>query len=135
MDGVPFLYNGQEVADAARHSIFGRLPINWANGETPAGRSRFAFVQKLCALRRAERALTQGELAWLDNDAPEAVLSFARKLGDGQVLAVINLTDKPVRVSVKGAGEAYTPLLSKGSQGDAQHGFELEGNAYFAGKK
>jgi len=135
LDGVPFLYNGQEVADAARHSIFGRLPIDWANGETPAGRSRFAFVQKLCALRRAERSLTQGELAWLDNDAPEAVLSFARKQGDGQVLAVINLTDKPVKVSVKGAGEAYTPLLSKGTKGDARNGLELEGNAYFVGKQ
>jgi glycosidase len=40
LDGVPFLYNGQEVADTARHSIFGRLPIDWANialVNTPGG--------------------------------------------------------------------------------------------------
>ena len=64
LDGVPFLYNGQEVADTARHSIFGRSAIDWANGDTPAGKARFAFCQELCKLRHAERALTHGKVAW-----------------------------------------------------------------------
>ena len=61
LDGVPMIYNGQEVADTARHSIFGRLPIDWASGDTPAGKARFAFCQQLCAMRHAERALTHGD--------------------------------------------------------------------------
>ncbi len=68
LDGVPFLYNGQEIADTARHSIFGRLPIDWANGDTPAGKARFAFCQQLCAIRHAERAADLRRLAWVDND-------------------------------------------------------------------
>jgi glycosidase len=98
LDGVPFLYNGQEVADTARHSIFGKTPIDWANGETAAGKARFAFVQKLCALRKAEPALTRGELTWLDTEAPEAVLAFARKFNEDRITVFINLTGKPVTV-------------------------------------
>jgi len=135
LDGVPFLYNGQEVADAARHSIFGKLPIDWANGETAAGKARFAFVQKLCAMRRSEKALTQGGLAWLDNDAPQAVVSFARALGPERVVSVINLTDTPVKVSVKGAEGAWRPLLEESAVANEQGVFELAAYGFFVGKK
>lgn len=130
LDGVPFLYNGQEVADTARHSIFGRLPIQWENGEAAAGRARFALCQRLCAMRKARKALTQGELAWLDNDQPEAILSFVRTLGNEQVLTTINLTDKPVKASVKGAGDAFKPLLAEGVKGDMRDGAVFEGHGY-----
>ncbi len=134
LDGVPFLYNGQEVADAARHSIFGRLPINWANGETSEGKARFAFCQKLCALRKTEKTLTQGELTWLDNDQPEAVLSYLRTLGGEQILTVVNLTGKPLKVTVKGSAGTFKPLLAEGAQGDAQGVFNVEVHGVFVGK-
>ncbi len=101
LDGVPFLYNGQEVADTARHSIFGRSPIDWANGQTPAGNARFAFCRKLCAMRRGERALTHGAVAWLDNDAPDAVLSYLRTLGEEQVIAIGNPKNRPGRLALQ----------------------------------
>ncbi|MFZ2643675.1 MAG: alpha-amylase family glycosyl hydrolase [Verrucomicrobiia bacterium] len=135
LDGVPFLYNGQEVADTARHSIFGRLPVDWANGETVAGRERFAFCQKLCAMRRSEPALTQGDVVWLNNDAPEAVLSFLRTHGDRQILTLINLTSGPVNVKVQGLTGAFKPLVAAGVNGDAQQGFALEARGYFVGKR
>jgi len=135
LDGVPFLYNGQEVADIARHSIFGKAPIDWANGKAEAGKARFAFCQKLCALRKSEKALTQGDVTWLDNDAPEAVLSFVRTIGDENVLTVINLTGNPVKVSVKGAGSAFKPLQSRGVRNDAQNVYSLEAYGFFVGKR
>jgi glycosidase len=135
LDGVPFLYNGQEVADAARHSIFGRAAINWANGETEAGQARFAFVQKLCAMRLSEKALTKGVLTWLDNDAPEAVLSFVRVLGNERIVIVINLSDQPVKVAVKGAEGAWKPLAEKGATHAVSGGFELAAHGYFVGNK
>lgn len=133
LDGVPFLYNGQEVADAARHSIFGKLPIDWANGETDAGRARFAFVRKLCAMRKTEKALTKGELTWLDNDAPEAILSFVRTFGGERIVTVINLTDKPVKVAVKNGDGTGEPLLANGATVGAGV-FELGAYGYFVGK-
>jgi len=136
LDGVPFLYNGQEVADTARHSIFGKMPIDWSNGETAAGQARFAFVQKLCALRRSEKTLMRGGLTWLDNDASEAVLSFARELGGVRIVAAINLTGQPVRVKVEGAGDgAFQPLLSARVSGDAPAALALEPYGYWVGKR
>ena len=136
MDGVPLIYNGQEAADTARHSIFGRAPIDWSSGKTETGLKRFAFCKKLCALRHAEPPLTRGKLVWLDNDAPPAVLSYVRILGDQQLLSVINVTGKPVTVKVdsKDVAEGMTPVLSSGANGNADGTFTLQPYGYFVGK-
>lgn len=133
LDGVPFLYNGQEVADAARHSIFGRAAIDWANGESESGRERFAFCQKLCALRRGVPELTKGETEWLDSDQPKSVLSFARVSGAGRVVALVNVSDKAVKVPVKGAG-ATKPLLARGATAGADGAFELAPHGFWLGR-
>ncbi len=142
LDGVPMLYNGQEVADTARHSIFGRMPLDWSAGETPKGKARFAFCKSLCAMRHGERALTDGSLTWLDNDAPESVLSFLRTLDDQQVLAVVNLSGKEVEVQVSLPAEAtpeLKPLLVKGAKlgatKDGKIAFTLEGCSFYVGKE
>ncbi|NLF68413.1 MAG: hypothetical protein GX575_05080 [Candidatus Anammoximicrobium sp.] len=125
LDGVPMLYNGQEVADTARHSIFGRLPIDWASGQTPAGQARFAFCKQLCAMRHAERALTQGEVVWLDNDQPATVLSLLRRAAGKEVLSVVNLSDRALKVRLAlpaGHTWSYDPLLAAGAK------TETEGN-------
>lgn len=132
LDGVPMIYNGQEVADRARHSIFGRLPVDWANGETDAGKERFAFYQKLCGMRRTEEALRKGEVVWLENDQGEAVLSFARR-GSEEVATVVNLTDRSVRVKVEMLGKCEA-ILSKGAV-VTEGTVELEGFGYFVGKR
>lgn len=121
LDGVPLLYNGQEVADTARHSIFGRAPIDWANGETLVGKSRFVFCQKLCALRHGEPSLTRGAVQWLDNDAPDAVLSYLRTFENEQVLVVVNLRDRPVQLKVQNMPTGgFNPVLRRdASVGDA----------------
>lgn len=135
LDGVPFLYNGQEVADTARHSIYARLPIDWANGGTEAGRTRFAFCRSLCAMRRSEPALTRGEVVWLDNDAPAAVLSFQRVTGSERILAVVNLSGAPVTVRLPGLTEAFRPLLAAEATSDAPGAFALGAHGYFVGRK
>jgi len=135
LDGVPFVYNGQEFADVSRNSLYAKWPIDWAAAETPAGKARFALCQKLSALRKAEPALTRGEVAWLDNDQPAAVLSFLRASGGEQILTVVNLAKAPVRVAVKGAEGAQSPLLSEGAKKDAQGVFDLAASGYFVGRR
>ncbi len=135
LDGVPFLYNGQEVADTARHSIFGRMPIDWANAKTAAGQARFAFCRRLCAMRRSRPALTRGELVWVDNDAPSAVLSYLRTSAEEKVLTVVNLTNKPVNVKLAELKETFKPLLAEGAKHDERGTFALESNGYFVGRK
>ena len=135
LDGVPFLYNGQEVADTARHSIYARLSIDWANGDTTAGKARFAFCQKLCALRTSQPALTRGDLVWLDNDAPAAVLSYIRTSGNQRILSVMNLTSNPVSVHVRGSEGTFEALLADRAKPNGNGAFSLEANGYFVGKQ
>jgi cyclomaltodextrinase / maltogenic alpha-amylase / neopullulanase len=141
LDGVPMLYNGQEVADTARHSIFGRLPIAWASGDTPTGKTRSAFCQQLCATRRAERALTHGEVVWLDNDQPDAVLSFLRRAAGEEILSVVNLSDQALKVRVtfpEPTQWSYSMLLAEGATAetdDSSFLLNLEGFGYLVAKR
>ena len=88
---------GQEIADANRHSIFGKLPIDWSKAETQAGRDRFAYVQKLIKMRREHCAFTSPELEWLTPDNPDDCAAFLRKSADETVWCVFNLTQTPKR--------------------------------------
>jgi len=141
LDGVPFVYNGQEVADTARHSIFGRSAIDWANGDTPAGKARFAFCRKLCAMRHAERALTHGEVVWLDNDQPDAVAAFLRRTADEEILSVVNLSNRAVKVRVtfrEPARWSHDTLIADGAKVEPDDGgpvVNLAGFGYLVAKR
>lgn len=95
LDGTPMLYNGQEIADASRHSIFGNLPIDWSRAESDAARERFAFLQNLIALRRAQPALTAGPASWLEPTAPEKTIAYLRGGADETIYCVVNLSAEP----------------------------------------
>jgi len=141
LDGVPFVYNGQEVADTARHSIFGRSPIDWANGDTPTGKARFAFCKKLCAMRHTERALTHGAVAWVDNDQPDSVASFLRRTPGEAVLSVVNLSNRTVKVRVafpEPTRWSYNTLIADGAKvegDDSGPMLNLEGFGYLVAKQ
>lgn len=106
MDGIPFLYNGCEIADTNKHSILGNryfgknLTINWANALTAEGKSRLNFIRTITNLRHTERALAHGEVAWLQNNASEAVVSFSRNDSRQNVATVVNTGSKPLTVTV-----------------------------------
>ncbi|MHB8903426.1 MAG: alpha-amylase family glycosyl hydrolase, partial [Thermoguttaceae bacterium] len=140
IDGVPMLYNGQEVADTARHSIFARLPIDWGYGDTPAGKARLAFCRELCRMRHAEPALTQGEVVWLDNDAPDAALSFLRQTPGQEILSVVSLSGDRQKVEVRlpePVAKSFTPLLTEEAKVEkSSHtlSLDLEGYGYYVGK-
>lgn len=141
LDGVPMIYNGQEVADTARHSIFGRLPIDWAHGETPAGQARQAFCRQLCTLRHAERALTHGTVVWLDNDQPASVLSFLRRASGAEILSVLNLSDRATQVRLtfpERTSGSWQPLIAETAKletadGDLQ--LNVDGFGYLIAKR
>ena len=141
LDGVPMIYNGQEVADTARHSIFGRSPIDWANGDTPPGKVRQAFCKKLCTMRHAERALTHGEVIWLDNDQPDSVLSFLRRTSGEEILSVLNLSNRATKVRItlpESTQWSYNTLIADGAKVESDGSapmLNLEGFGYLVAKR
>lgn len=113
MNGVPFLYNGQEVADGRRHSLFSNrftgknLVVDWARGLTPAGEGRMQLIRELVQLRRDSRALQSGEVVKVDNSTPKQVLSYLRRTPEESLLVAVNLSAAPAETefSVPGVKE------------------------------
>ena len=114
LDGVPMLYNGQEIADAAPHSIFanrdhGAWHIDWTKAGTPAAVARHCLVKRLCALRRAHPDLFDAPLVWLDTGAPEKAYAFRRDVAGGALTLVVNVTKAPLEVAVDGRRRTLPP--------------------------
>ena len=111
IDGVPFLFNGQEIAHAKRVSLFGHKDcwIDWkSDGVTEVAQDRTAKIKAWAKMRKEQRALTHGETEWIDNNMPAEVLSFKRTLeGASDVLFVGNFSDKEVKVKLAN-GSKYT---------------------------
>lgn len=127
LDGVPMLYNGQEIADSAPQSIYNRMPVNWAKGHTVEGKARRALVKRLCALRHSEKALTEGAVLWIDNVASERILSFVREAENEKIIVAINLSKIAARTGLSGD---FVPLMvSKGASLE-----ELPAYGFFIGK-
>jgi glycosidase len=140
VDGVPFLYNGQEIGDTSRHSIYARWPVRWEAAGLPKSKATLEFYRRLCQLRRGERALYSGELVWLNHDQPDAVVAFLRRTAAEEVLTVVNLSNRAVkaRVALPAGGASYRRLLSDGAKTapvDGKLTLDLLGFGYLVGKR
>ena len=63
IDGIPFIYNGEEIADNSHHCIFANrdhgknLVIDWSLALSDIGENRLEFTKSLTSLRRNNIAL------------------------------------------------------------------------------
>ncbi len=105
LDGVPFLYNGYEIADNGPHSIYGNrfygkeFLINWSRTLTSNGQERLEFVRGLCSLRHAQPALVDGDVEWIPVRA-EGVAAYLRRSPEQTLAVLVNLREKPASLSV-----------------------------------
>ena len=120
MNGVPFLYNGQEVADGRRHSLFSNrftgknLVVDWARGLTPAGEGRLRLIRNLVELRRSHPALQRGEVVKVDNSTPKQVLSYLRRTPEETLLVAVNLSSETAETAFSGPGTGKRATLPPG---------------------
>ncbi|HHY46886.1 MAG TPA: hypothetical protein GX506_06250 [Firmicutes bacterium] len=83
LDGVPLLYNGQEVGATERPSIFDPFTIDWEG--TPDAHTTRDLYRSLAHLRAGFPALRRGGLSFIDatgDRVPGAVLAFIRDAQD-----------------------------------------------------
>lgn len=105
MDGVPFLYNGYEIADNGTHSIYGNrfygknYLIRWSRALTAAGQRRLEVIRGLTSLRHANPALCEGTTKWLPTFG-DGVVAFRRQSAEQTIIAAINLRQEPVSLSL-----------------------------------
>lgn len=124
--GIPFFWNGYEVCDNAENSMFSnrfygkRSALNWSRAFTADGARRIAFVRQIHALRHQLSALTGGELEWLENDAPESLISYVRGADEEKILVLVNGKNTSVTSRLDPGMEIKEVLLSEGVQTNGQ---------------
>ena len=129
LDGIPFLYNGQEIADGAPTHWLTSSPIQWLGrsdrNDGEAAEKTLEKYKRLFAMRNKHAALTSGELQWINNSEPDSVLSFLRKKGEEEIVVILNLSNRHTHVTVElpvmdyssvenllTGGKTYFPLYS-----------------------
>jgi glycosidase len=109
LDGIPFLYNGEEIGDTTAPHQQSHVPIRWEIYHPTAQRhsglamrqaARIRFYKRLFEMRKQEPALTSGELTWVRNSNPDSVVSFVRQKGSDQILVLINLSNRMTKVEL-----------------------------------
>ncbi len=109
LDGIPFLYNGEEIGDTTAPHQQAHVPIRWEiyhpsaqphSGLAARQMAKLQFYKRLFAMRNEQAPLTTGELVWVNNSNPDGVVSFIRRKGAEEILVVINLSNRISKVQV-----------------------------------
>ena len=85
--GVPLIYNGEEVGNDKKLSLFEKVDIDWLKNYEFR-----AFYQALSRLRSTHPALRTGEYLPVKNSDGEKVYSFLRHFDNDEVLVIINFS-------------------------------------------
>ena len=93
-EGMPMMYNGQEVGNRKRLAFFERDPIEWKASPYTA------LYKKLLHLKKTNTALWNGQygarMVNVPNNDQKKVFSFVRANGRDKVFAALNLSSQPV---------------------------------------
>jgi glycosidase len=104
LDGVPFLYNGQEFGDCTPTHWLTNAPIEWPRpgdrNDRKVPEETLAKFKRLFAIRNQYPALQSGELTWINNTEPDNVLSFLRTKDTERILVVLNLSNRNTHVTI-----------------------------------
>lgn len=120
LDGVPFIYNGNELADGNRHSIFGtrvlakELGVDWSLADSEKARTRFEFLKSLTTFRKAYPALADCPVVWLESTAPKSLLAFKRELGESNIFVVANLSREEISAEIAFELKTHKTLFERG---------------------
>jgi alpha-amylase len=100
-DGLPLIYSGQELPVKKRLLFFDKDEIDW---DQPL--HLHDFYKTLLQLRKKNPALKSGtgetKAMILPSTAGDYVLSFLRRIGQDEVLVILNLSPEPQSVIITG---------------------------------
>lgn len=112
LPGMPLVYSGQESAFNHRLKFFDKDVIEWK--DYPLN----DFYTRLLQLKKNHPAMAGCELnvpfEKISNSSPESIFSYRRKLGDSEVITLINLTkdSKSFQVTGELKDAEYTELFT-----------------------
>ena len=134
--GMPLLYNGQEIADSNRHSLWANhqygnhLGIDWRMARTPRGQARLALVKKLTRLRKELDLLENGSCRYLATDHDEAVFAYLRGDGNRKMLGIFNFRGDVLTVRVKKLAVGKCKFILKNGVSVSRDGIKMRPYSY-----
>lgn len=118
-EGMPMMYNGQEIGNQRRLAFFERDPLQWLDADgQPIEHGHGELYRKLFALKKAQSALWNARwgarMIPVHNSQASKVLSFVRQNDQSKVFAVFNFSSETQEVSFKEHLHhgAYTEYMS-----------------------
>jgi len=108
LPGVPMIYNGEEVANDRKLSLFEKVDLDWMRP-----RELGELYRKLFDLRRTNSALPRGRFVRVRGDKEKSVFAFLRVDGKRRVFVAVNFGDAPVRVKLQMPAAGGIPSGSK----------------------
>lgn len=120
IDGIPMVYCGNELADAANINMFanrfhmGSYEVTDRQNIGDDGLRRRALMTRLNALKKESNLLRYGRTFWPDHDRPDQVLCFRRETEPEALLFVGNTGREMVTVTLRGDTPAGAVLLENG---------------------
>jgi glycosidase len=95
MNGVPMIYDGQEVGSAKKTTYFGPDPIDWTTNPDMT-----AEYKKIIAFRSGSEAVKTGALTVYNNTD---VIAFEKKSGTEDVLVLVNARNSVINYAIPSA--------------------------------
>lgn len=95
LPGVPLVYNGEEVGNQRRLSLFEKTPIEWKD----KGGFRKLY-ERLARLRNEYPVFRRGGYRPVENSSPQSVYSFARIGEGGKAVCVFNWSSQGQAVTL-----------------------------------
>lgn len=100
LPGVPLVYNGDEVGNPEKLSLFEQVPINWSSDG-----SYRSLYEKIFSLRNSHDELRAGDFEVLPTNDSQNVFAFERKRGKNISVCIYSFAKtakSDVRISVEG---------------------------------
>ena len=95
---MPLVYSGQEAGNNKRLSFFEKDLVEWKEDKL------FEIYSKLFQLKKNNKALRNGEqggeLYYIESSDEENIFAFTRSSEKDKILAIFNLSNKPVEVEL-----------------------------------
>lgn len=106
LPGVPLIYNGEEVGNPKRLSLFRQVTINWN-----AKNGYRSLYEKIYSIRSSNPELVTGTYKALHSSGGDDVLVYERSLGDKSAVCVFNFSKRPKRNISIAVGENGNPKM------------------------
>ena len=108
IDGIPMVYNGNELACTAKHSMFanrfymGNYEVtNRSNKNSKESVRRQEIIKTLNKMKSESDLLKYGKTVWIDTSSPDNVIAFKRVLNENEILCFGNTGNSNVAIHIK----------------------------------